>query len=477
MRKFIALVGLGPHAMRIYYPYIEGIVVRDEEATFDLLIDLETNREKIEAFLDTKQVKPGKIIFLNQDEQINPKQIHPSVAEAFRELNINRAIIATEPKAHKVYLEECIRQGIPAITDKPITAPINLISSISAAEEIYDDVAQLATKVQENPDARILVQCQRRNHEGYKKVFEVAESTVKEYGMPITYISIHHSDGMWNMPDELFYRENHPYKYGYGKLMHSGYHFIDLLSTLLRLNNQIEAKKPDSMALFSEYSRAIDQQSVITNSDYSRFFGKDAANRFEDFSKNEALADFGEVDSFTQLQLMKDGRIITTAQLSLMQSGFSQRAWPDLPADAYKSNGRIRHEYVNIHIGPLMSIQVHSYQSKQIGEQSISSYEAGGNNHFDIYIFRNSNLIGGEAFEKIEYGSDDLMKTRESSYLGHNEYARFKLLDELMYNLPSNSEIADHLATNKLLSEIYKNHSRQTNGDVPYSKISAKEIL
>ena len=30
--------------------------------------------------------------------------------------------------------------------------------------------------------------------------------------------------------------ENHPYKYGYGKLFHSGYHFIDLLAEFVKLN-------------------------------------------------------------------------------------------------------------------------------------------------------------------------------------------------------------------------------------------------
>lgn len=64
--------------------------------------------------------------------------------------------------------------------------------------------------------------------------------------MPINKISISHSDGNWNMPSEVIFRENHPYKYGYGKMMHSGYHFIDLLSWFMEINKNngfIDARK------------------------------------------------------------------------------------------------------------------------------------------------------------------------------------------------------------------------------------------
>lgn len=37
---------------------------------------------------------------------------------------------------------------------------------------------------------------------------------------------------MWNTEEEIFSREDHPYRYGYGALCHSGYHYIDILSGL-----------------------------------------------------------------------------------------------------------------------------------------------------------------------------------------------------------------------------------------------------
>lgn len=474
--KRIALIGLGPHAKRIYYPFLEKLTQNDPDTALELIIDLDINQKTIETFLKNKKLQPKQIIYLDSSQQISPNKIHSVAAEALSKCRINKAILSTEPKAHKIYLKECIKLGIDVLSDKPVTAPVDLISSVSAASKISEDVSELVQMLESN-SSRVLVQCQRRNHSGYRQVFELIDSIVGEYGIPITYMSIHHSDGMWNMPDEYLYRENHPYKYGYGKLMHSGYHFVDLITGLLQISSTAKDKRPDTVELFSQYSKVRDQLGVINAQNYEQFFGAQTAERFAQDMKNPDIDNFGEVDSYSQIQLSSKGTILTTIQLSLIQSGFSQRAWAELPEDAYKSNGRIRHEYVNIHLGPLASIQIHSYQSKQIHEQPMALYDVGENNHFDIYIFRNSNLIGGKAFEKIQFGNEDIQQNDSESYIGHNEFARYETLNELIYDKASSSELKTHLATNKLLSEIYKNHARQTSGKIPYSKFEAKEIL
>ena len=42
------------------------------------------------------------------------------------------------------------------------------------------------------------------------------------------------------MPSDFINRENHPYKYGDGKLFHSGFHFVDMLAMLISLNNETD---------------------------------------------------------------------------------------------------------------------------------------------------------------------------------------------------------------------------------------------
>lgn len=368
--EHIALIGLGPHAKRIYYPYIQDLVTKDKKFSFELLIDLESNREDIENFLNLQSIKPKNVLFLDAKSQISPNRIDRRARVALKKHKISKAIISTEPKAHKIYLKECVSLGIPVVVDKPITACKGIIPKwrlkkapqYSKANVIYKDVIEIQKLIEKSPGSRVLVQCQRRNHKGYEIVRNIANEIVSTYNIPITYINIHHSDGMWNMPDEFLSRENHPYKYGYGKLMHSGYHFVDLLVSLIDINTQLKEKYPDKIEIFTQAVRPHEQNQTIAINDYANMFGNEAANNFKTTVSHKELSGCGEVDSFSQIRLSKNNRALTTVQLSLMQTGFSQRAWTELPKDTYKSNGRVRHESVNIHIGPLCNIQVHSYQ-------------------------------------------------------------------------------------------------------------------
>lgn len=481
-KRLVALIGLGPHAQRIYYPYLADLIAKDSNFVFELLIDLDMNKKKVEKFLKTQHLKPKHVIYLDSENQIVPKKISPIAKDAIEKYGINRVILSTEPKAHKIYLEECIKRSIPVVVDKPVTTPVfagskSRFSKNQQAESIYKDVKYLQGLIEQNPGARVLVECQRRNHGGYKVVQDTISDIVGSFGVPISYIQIHHSDGMWNMPDEFALRENHPYKYGYGKLMHSGYHFSDLLVSLLNINENIEGMTPDVANIYTQGVHPIDQHYTISDKVYENFFGKQKAAYFKRYKEKKVVREFGEVDSFSQMQFSRQGKIITTAQLSLMQSGFSRRAWADLPEDIYKANGRVRHEFINVHIGALAAVQVHSYQAKEVSEQVGQPYEPGDKNHFDIYIYRNSKLIGGEPFEILRYGGLETMQHRgDGRYLGHNESARCTTLDEIMYDLPSNSELRSHLATNKLLTMMYKNHIKQEYGKIPNSKCMYKEL-
>lgn len=87
---------------------------------------------------------------------------------------------------------------------------------------------------------------------------------VREYNIPITYIDIYHNDGMWNMPSEFLERENHPYKYGYGKLFHSGYHFIDLVAWLMEVNRETKGKQINNAEMFVSTYNPIDFLILLT---------------------------------------------------------------------------------------------------------------------------------------------------------------------------------------------------------------------
>lgn len=392
----VMMVGLGPHAKRIYFKFLIK-----NSITPKLIVDIDEKKENVEKFLKDNKVSNAELYFVKSGERNNlelSEEVKRDLNKYIIKYDITHAIISTEPKAHFAYAMFLLKNNINILMDKPITAPCNVISNISQANRIQEEYEILCEEYRKrktiNEDLLFSIQCQRRFHRGYIYVKKLLTEIVKKYNIPITYIDIYHNDGMWNMPDEFIYRENHPYKYGYGKLFHSGYHFIDLLTWILDVNCETKDKKINKASIYSEGYTPKDFVYNFNKRDYKNLLGTDKYNEIID--NNKLLDNYGEIDVHSIINFYNDETLITNCSLNLMQSGFSRRSWTELPEDTYKSNGRVRHERVNIEVGPLFNIQVHSYQAYEVKERE----KHGGNNigdieHFDIYIFRNVEIIGG----------------------------------------------------------------------------------
>jgi hypothetical protein len=274
---------------------------------------------------------------------------------------------------------------------------------------------------------------------------------------------------MWNMPDEFIFRENHPYKYGYGKLFHSGYHFIDLMCWLLKLNNTLDEKIAETVELYASATRPNDFMEIFNRSDYENVFGEKLFEQEFELRNSGYFNKFGELDFFSLMQFKRNENVITTCNLSLMQTGFSRRSWTELPLDTYKSNGRVRHERVDIQVGHLMNIQVHSYQSKEIKERNQTDvYDVGSLEHFDINIFRNSELIDGKPFEKISLNDLFGMQNQDhKKFIGYNEQSREKCLLDFLNNTSRNSDLTDHDLAIKVLTNSYLSLCQRYEGESP----------
>lgn len=449
--KKLCLVGLGPHAKRIHYRYIkEGVI--SGTLKFSALVDLHTRESEIKDFLVKESVAPEYSFFSTDLKQLAPSELATDVKNFLDTLiergEINCAIISTEPKAHKIYISYFISKGIPVLSDKPLTAPVGLVHNTEQALKVYNDAIEL-TKLSLQNQTPLYVMSQRREHDAYRYIFKSASDCVDEFDIPITYFDIFHSDGTWSMPGEFYSRENHPYKYGYGKLMHSGYHFVDLAAWVAEVN----ARK------FPLLQISNTTELLSPRMQYDQINGYETYKRFFDHPTSAPQSDgLGEVDSYSTIKMSvtNDSEVthLTHGRLDLLQSGFSRRAWFDLAADTYKGNGRVRHERITIHIGPLMTIHLHSYQSDEVGKTHIDG--PGGEEHLEVYVFRNSALIGGRPFERINFGN--LLHTRynsESTYIGQNEISRWKIFKQFIENQPSDALIQNQLVTNKLLSSIY----------------------
>ena len=159
------------------------------------------------------------------------------------------------------------------------------------------------------------------------------------------------------------------------------------------------------------------------------------------------------------IDFKSNNNIITHCTFNLLQSGFSRRAWLELPKDTYKSNGRVRHERINIQIGPLLNVQIHSYQSDQKLKNKNKRYDVGEIDNFDIYIFRNVELIGGKSFEKISI--NNLIK--EDDFLGNNEKAREICFKKFYDTEKNDSDFIKHKQSIILLQKICESVVKESN--------------
>ncbi len=253
----------------------------------------------------------------------------------------------------------------------------------------------LALAARSASNATVMVQ--RRAHPGYLFVHSLLSDTVRRWGVPVSHLDVSHADGMWCMPGELATREQHPYKHGYGKLMHSGYHFVDLLAWLAAINDaEAPAKaRPPAVEAVCWPFRAADMLHQLRPADLRALLG---ASREETEASLEAVADASRLGELNVHALVRfcaaaDGRgggggegagggaggggggdgggcggaTVCTASLNLLQNSFSRRGWFHARPDGYKGNGRVRHERLVAQVGPLLSVHVHSYQSAEAG--------------------------------------------------------------------------------------------------------------
>jgi len=466
-KKSVALIGIGPHAKRIYLNYF-----KKHKVNLGLVIDLDSKKEEVRQYLNENGFKNTKI-FTISDSLKNKEHLSNKVASNLlavcNTLEITHIIISTEPKAHNMYIEFALKNNIDVMTDKPITVTTNMTStkSINKVRNQYYNILKLS----ENSNAMCKVMCQRQYHKGYEYIKTLLNEVVSKYQIPITYIDIYHCDGNWEMPHDLL-KENHPYKYGYGKLFHSGYHFIDLLSDFIKINNQLSGtKKITKGEVYSNCFTPNDEIGVFNVEDYKRIFEKQSIPLYYTDNTNPKFNNYGEKNFYGLMKFTNNyNQTITNVNLNLLHYGISRRGWINT-RNFYKENGRIRHERINIQVGTLLNIQVHSYQSKEIKERTddLTEEQVGGLEHFDIDIYRNVDIIGGKPFERIKLG--DLYSEKEKkNILGYNELSREEYLTNFLNGKCERGDIKDQALAIEILHSCARGiHNYYHNIETPQS--------
>ncbi len=474
MKNNVLLIGLGPHSKRIYLKYLKN------KCNLFYLLELKSKEKESRDYLDENGFKKVKIITIPdryKDYDELPKLYNDKLLRFCKDKKINKIIVSTEPKAHHMYLKFSLENNIDVLSDKPIIVlkGMDRIENINKMRKEYYDLL----KMYKNSTSQCKIMCQRLYHKGYIYIKNLLKEIVSKYNIPITYIDIYHCDGNWEFPHDLN-KENHPYKYGYGKLYHSGFHFIDLLSELLKINNFTTIdKRIDHGNLVGNVFTPNDELAVFNKNDYYNIFPESKKKYIYKNLDKIRFDNYGEKNFYSQLYFYnKNNNLITTCNLNLLHYGVSRRGWFK-SRDFYKKNGRIRHERININVGTLFNIQITSCQSKEIKDRtnSIDEIYEGGLEHFDIDIYRNVDIIGGKAHEKIRlydlYNED--MKSKE--FIGFNEKSREDCINSFLDGNCNIGEINKEALGIEILCSASKIiNNRENNKNVPINIKIPKEI-
>jgi len=471
----LALIGCGPHAKRIYLPALAAL--RSQyDLELELVVELKTARQAVASAMADNGFAPESVLVKPFDGSL-PAQVARELSGLVERLGIQGVIIATEPLVHRAYAAWALACGLHILIDKPVTARADAISSLTSADGIlgdYDHLLQAYLGLQRRKETVFMVNAQRRVHPGFQFVERLLGEVGRLTNCPVTSLQSYHCDGQWRLPNEIVTQTYHPYRQGYGKASHSGYHMFDMMYRLY-MAAQVEGKRADAMEIVSSFVQPMGFIKQITEADYGRLFGIDyeRVRHLSDSELRDLYPDFGEIDVAGIVTLKHGGDTVANLSVNLLHNGFAQRTWLEPGADLYKGNGRVKHEHHNIQQGPFQNIQVHSYQpSDQHEGTGENEEELGGNNHFDVYVFRNSMVAGGAPALRVYKGADILAEIERSrSPLLTSEAAKHHMTAQFVSYLAGTtgkatlpSQIEDHRTPTQIMSGLYRSHVLRQRG-------------
>ncbi len=185
---------------------------------------------------------------------------------------------------------------------------------------------------------------------------------------------------------------------------------------------------------------------------------------------------YGELDSFTNVAILKDDILNCNININLLHTGFSKRSWLLSKPDLYKGNGRVRHETHIINQGPFQTIYYSSLQGIEIHESlnEIEGKGVGGKNHCEITVFKNDILSEDKPIEKYSF---DTFNSKAVN--GHQEFARHDAIKSFFLSCLSKnksekqrSNFLQHENSIKILSMAYQSIANKRCGLNPLIKKS-----
>lgn len=484
----LIIIGIGPHAKRIYLPILNKYKEL-YKVNLKLGIDIKEKRDDVETYLKDKRINLPMLFIdkfpVNKDI---PNLLKSHLTKFVKDYQINAVIIATEPLVHKQYALWALANKLNILMDKPISTREDIVSDINQAIMVKNDYTEILDayrRVQKKHNTIFSVNAQRRYHIGFQKVINLIRETAERFNAPVTSMQISHADGQWRLPSEIVTQIYHPYCQGYGGCSHSGYHEFDIACQYYKAGI-VEGKEADEGEVVSSFLQPRGFIKQFNENDYFNYFGDQYKQIFKwkDIELQKLYKDYGEIDAFSIIRLLRKNENICNIAINILHNTFARRTWVVPGKDLYKGNGRVKHEYHNIQQGPFQNIQIHSYQAsdKHDGNNE-NEYGLGGNNHLDIYVFRNAGMFGLNEKPFRIYTLNELIKENGKDITRlTTDYMKEVVVEEFLRFIQgeiNKDNLISNLTTQKLsvdiMSAIYQSNIKHLRNENPWIKFKIND--
>ena len=356
----LVVVGFDEIVGNKYLPCIQEAINEDIIDSYSI-IDLASQRVAIEERIGAINLRPRTTVYLPDPSPGTlgePGDAFDAAIHRLRAFGLPlRMYIATEVKAHEGYLRYCIENEIDSLVEKP---PIALLKDGRFTPSLISETMEELLIATTGRTSKHSVMTLSRYHNIYNgKVISPLRERMIRWQAPLTSLHVRVAGGVWNLQEEFETREDHPYKYGYGMLMHGAYHYIDLTAQFLSLNKLILPGRRLNLSL-SSYGAFPADQHLRMSSQITRKFD-DHLPRWPQESPPPTR--FGETDITSTFRLVDVGsrRTLTLGTMSFEQTTPSIRRWTKIPQGLYNKNGRTSSVDIEAQISTLYSTHVHCY--------------------------------------------------------------------------------------------------------------------
>ena len=428
MKQNVALIGLGKYAKYIYLPYM-----KQEGINLAFVVDLENKKEEILSYLKNRGIEDVRFFGITKSSE-NAKHLDKEFATQLKAicnlLEISHFIVSTDIKAHYRYIEFALKNKIPVLCDKTLvmsSRKTNRIRTFTTSRQ-YKELEKLERKKETS--------CYFLSETEYNPIYiyakKILNSFIHKYQIPITYIDIYESDGEWKMPHEFRNKTMN------GKVFQNGYSYIYLLSSFLKMNQELpHHKKIVKGYVYSDKFTLKDELSYMTKEDYKRLFvNQNIPDEY--YLKKKFKVKYNCEDNFySSLNFQNNrGQTITHVNMNLLHYGLSNRSNIDSEID-YKRNIQ---ERIHISIGTLLDMKI------------ISLINDEGKEEMELTIAYNQALLEKKEMEVIH--SKELYENSDEDYIVEKPVKEY--LSRFLHNQELKGNLKDHALSMELLRSSVK---------------------